>query len=280
MQLAGLTAGGAKSVPLLLQIIDRLDAIPTRSRISVRPSCSWPGDARDPRGAENRPRNPQAPATPSADPPRSVPIAPSEASKGLKTLKTARGNYWLELAWIWDRRHVRSRLRQQQGVATAKRRKRGSNGGGSGGCHVSRFIHQGRPKAGPEFAMTLVETSWILREMSSVTILLNTRGTQPGQSKLVDRDLPTQELIDGERITRACFLERKQATAHRGHDLGFASDHPPLGRRRGQIGDRQRASVRAYDVFHPRSKRFTHLTLTTQRNCLCWQHRGLGLRFA
>jgi hypothetical protein len=25
----------------------------------------------------------------------------------LKTLKTARAGYWLELAWIWDRRHVR-----------------------------------------------------------------------------------------------------------------------------------------------------------------------------
>ena len=152
--------------------------------------------------------------------------------------------------------------------------------GGSGRCHVSRFNHQGRPEAGPEFAMTFVETSWILGEMPSVTILLNTRGTQPGQSELIDRDLPTQELVDGERITRACFLERKQATAHRGHDLGFASDHPPLGRRRRQIGDRQRASVGTYDVFHPRSKRFIHLTLTTQRNCLSCEHRELGLRFA
>ena len=26
--------------------------------------------------------------------------------KCLKTLKTARASYWLELAWIWDRRHV------------------------------------------------------------------------------------------------------------------------------------------------------------------------------
>jgi hypothetical protein len=25
----------------------------------------------------------------------------------LKTLKTAKGSYWLELAWIWDRRYVR-----------------------------------------------------------------------------------------------------------------------------------------------------------------------------
>src|SRR5271154_6196704 len=51
-------------------------------------------------------RNPRAPATPSADRPR-CPIAPCRASKGLKMLKTTRGSYWLELASIWDRRHVR-----------------------------------------------------------------------------------------------------------------------------------------------------------------------------
>src|SRR5580658_8069564 len=51
-------------------------------------------------------RNPRAPATPSADRPR-CPIAPCRASKGLKMLKTTRAGYWLELASIWDRRHVR-----------------------------------------------------------------------------------------------------------------------------------------------------------------------------
>src|SRR5277367_2509813 len=82
--------------------------MPTRS-ISARPICSRPGDVRDPRGAEKPPgRNPVLPATPSADRPRRVPIAPCQLSKGLKTLKTARGSYWLELASSWDRRHVRS----------------------------------------------------------------------------------------------------------------------------------------------------------------------------
>src|ERR1700685_1352541 len=51
-------------------------------------------------------RNPRAPATPSADRPR-CPIAPCRASKGLQMLKTTRASYWLELASIWDRRHVR-----------------------------------------------------------------------------------------------------------------------------------------------------------------------------
>src|SRR5277367_1620616 len=51
-------------------------------------------------------RNPRAPARPAADRPR-CPIAPCRASKGLKMLKTTRASYWLELASIWDRRHVR-----------------------------------------------------------------------------------------------------------------------------------------------------------------------------
>jgi hypothetical protein len=37
----------------------------------------------------------------------SVPNARLQASKGLKTLKTARAGYWLKLACTWDRRHVR-----------------------------------------------------------------------------------------------------------------------------------------------------------------------------
>ena len=51
----GVARGDAKSIPLLLQIIDRLDRYSNPpSRISARPSCSWNGDASHPRGAENR----------------------------------------------------------------------------------------------------------------------------------------------------------------------------------------------------------------------------------
>jgi hypothetical protein len=82
-------------------------AIPIRSRISAPPSCSWKGDARHPRGAENRQERKPA-ATPPADPPRRVPKAHRRASMGLKTLKTARASYWLKSAFPWDRRHVRS----------------------------------------------------------------------------------------------------------------------------------------------------------------------------
>ena len=78
MQIARLTPAprlaDAQYIKLLLNIIDQLDRYP------------------DP---------------PSANRPRRVAIAPCQLSKCLKTLKTARASYWLKLASIWDRRHVR-----------------------------------------------------------------------------------------------------------------------------------------------------------------------------
>ena len=63
--------------------------------------------------------------SPSADRPR-CPIAPCRARKGLKMLKTTRASYWLELASIWDRRHVRlgsapPRLRRRYARSDGKR---------------------------------------------------------------------------------------------------------------------------------------------------------------
>src|ERR1700728_4757539 len=77
-------------------------------------------------------RNPRAPATPSADRPR-CPIAPCRASKGLKMLKTTRASYWLELASIWDRRHVRlgsapPRLRRRYARNDGNARGNGNSG--------------------------------------------------------------------------------------------------------------------------------------------------------
>src|ERR1700746_1603784 len=55
-----------------------------------------------------------------------MPDCPCRASKGLKMLKTTRASYWLELASIWDRRHVRlgsapPRLRRRHARKDGKR---------------------------------------------------------------------------------------------------------------------------------------------------------------
>src|SRR6202789_3463638 len=57
----------------------------------------WKGRRDETRGSRRRPR-------PIG---RDARFAPCRASKGLKMLKTTRASYWLELASIWDRRHVR-----------------------------------------------------------------------------------------------------------------------------------------------------------------------------
>src|ERR1043166_7545773 len=89
-------------------------------------------------------------------------------------------------------------------------------------------------------------------------ILLDARGAQAGEAVLVDRVLPGEEFLDRERVAAARFLEREQATADRGDDLGLAPDDPALGARCRQVGDRQRASIRPDDVFGPWSKGLIH----------------------
>src|SRR5437879_5576723 len=86
----------------------------------------------------------------------------------------------------------------------------------------------------------------LLRCVTTVllSVLLNARGAQAGEAMLVDRILPGQEFLDGERVTTARFLERKQTAAHSCHHLGFAPDDPPFRARCRQIGDRQRTAVR------------------------------------
>src|SRR5262245_65286776 len=89
-------------------------------------------------------------------------------------------------------------------------------------------------------------------------ILLDARGAQASEAMLIDRILPGEELLDRQRIAAAGLLKREQAAAHSGDDLGLAADDPALGAGRGQIGDRQRASIRPNDVFGPWSKGLIH----------------------
>ena len=86
----GVAQGDAKSIPLLLQIIDRLDrysdpledfSSPELFRERGRPRSARRG----------KPAGKKTGGDASADPPRSVPDAHRQACKGLKTLKTARG---------------------------------------------------------------------------------------------------------------------------------------------------------------------------------------------
>src|SRR5712691_2454699 len=85
-------------------------------------------------------------------------------------------------------------------------------------------------------------------------VLLDARRPQAGEAVLIDRILPGERFLDGERVAAAGLLERQESAAHRRHHLGLAPDDPALGTRRRQICDRQRTAVRPDNVLGPRSK--------------------------
>jgi hypothetical protein len=66
-----------------------------------------------------------------------------------------------------------------------------------------------------------------------LAILLDSGGAQSGKAMLIDRKLPGEEFIDGQRIAAAGFLKREQAAADCGNDFGLTAYNPPLGTRRG-----------------------------------------------
>jgi hypothetical protein len=68
-----------------------------------------------------------------------------------------------------------------------------------------------------------------------LAILLDAGSAQSGKAVLIDGKLPGKELVDGQRVAAAGFLEGEQAAAHCGNDFGFTADNPPFGPGRGQI---------------------------------------------
>src|ERR1043165_7142014 len=89
-------------------------------------------------------------------------------------------------------------------------------------------------------------------------VLLDARGTQARKTVTVDRILPGEKLLDGERVTRARFLEREKPATNRRHHLGLATDHPAPRAGSRQIGNGQGATVGPDDILHPRAMRFGH----------------------
>ena len=92
-------------------------------------------------------------------------------------------------------------------------------------------------------------------------VLLDAGRAQAGEAVLVDRLLPGQELLDGQRVAGAGLLEAEQAAAHGGDDFRLAADDPALGIARRKIRNRQRAAIGPDDVFHARTHLFGHSTL-------------------
>ena len=52
-----------------------------------------------------------------------------------------------------------------------------------------------------------------------MAVLLDSGGAQPGQTMLVDRELPGEEFVDGQRITAASLFQGEQAAADGRYDF-------------------------------------------------------------
>src|SRR5215510_12022126 len=99
----------------------------------------------------------------------------------------------------------------------------------------------------------------LMREKATLlAVLLDARRAQSGKAVLVDRGLPGKEFLDRKRITRAGFLERQKAATDRGNHFRLSADDPALGRRRRQVRNRQRTTIRPDDILDPRAMGFGH----------------------
>src|SRR5262249_8177625 len=91
-----------------------------------------------------------------------------------------------------------------------------------------------------------------------LAILLNARRAQTSEAMLINRCLPGQELLDGQRVTRTSFLEGQQSATDRCDHLRFSADDPAFGRRRWQVRNSQRTTIWPDYIFDPRAMGFGH----------------------
>ncbi len=115
-----------------------------------------------------------------------------------------------------------------------------------------------------------------------MAILLDARGAQPSKTMLVDRVLPGKELLNGQRISGAGFLERLKAATYRRDHFGLSTDDPALGRWRRQVRNSQRTTIRPDDILDPRAMGFVHWHTHKQDSTdrYCGKTTSRGLKFA
>src|SRR5262249_48011298 len=84
-------------------------------------------------------------------------------------------------------------------------------------------------------------------------VLLDPRGAQAGEAMAIDGVLPGEELLHRQGVAAARFLERQETASHSSDNLRLAADHPTLGARRRQVGNRERAAIGPDQILHPRA---------------------------
>src|SRR3954466_8716130 len=93
-------------------------------------------------------------------------------------------------------------------------------------------------------------------------VMLDAGRAQAGKPVLIDRMLPAEEFLGGQRITLAGFVEAEESAANRRDHLRLAPNDPAAGAGRRKVCNRQRTAVRPDHIFDPRAVGFGHCTLT------------------
>lgn len=109
----------------------------------------------------------------------------------------------------------------------------------------------------------------------SVAIVLQPRCAETRKAMLVDRTLPRQEFVDGQRISFASLLDAEKTAAYSGNHLSLAADDPSFRIPRGKICDCERRPIGSDHIAPARSHllfghdtRYTLLTTDLVITCL------------
>ncbi len=94
-------------------------------------------------------------------------------------------------------------------------------------------------------------------------ILLYPGRPQARQPMIRDRGLPGKELLHRQCVTLACLLKAEKAAAYSGYHLGLAADDPTPRIGGWEVGNGQRAAIRADNILHSWSYQIGHCTLYT-----------------
>jgi len=96
-------------------------------------------------------------------------------------------------------------------------------------------------------------------ENALLAVLLDAGGAKAGQSVPVDRALPAQIFLNGERVTLAGFFNRKQPAPNGSDDFRLAANDPTLVSGGRKIGNGKRTAIGPDDIVYTWTQLTVHV---------------------
>jgi hypothetical protein len=90
--------------------------------------------------------------------------------------------------------------------------------------------------------------------------LLNARRAKSGKAVLIERMLPVEDFLNGQRVSAARLVKGQEAATDRCHDVCLVTNHPARPWPR-EIGHCKRASIRTGDAIRCLALRPDHMIL-------------------